>query len=243
MCECRLIQESDTSHLHLASIQPQRGFPGQTKARKRQPCNDLSAQAPASSSAMSLLEGDLCGDWEDEDKGSGWDGDSRSGYSDSSGPFQSSQADRLGGPETGYASNIPHTSSTASASSTVSYFNLEPYSTRAGSGVCSISPQSPASREPSGSPSESSTDPILLQSASHSTLPVRQVWWATSDSDTVSGSERSNVLEEDGRAHTPETNTSEADLEDEDFSGPDEATTVSIPNDEEAFLGLEFPSQ
>lgn len=194
---------------------------------------------------MSLLDGDWCVDWgkEDEDDASGSDGDSLSSYNDSGCLFQSDQADRLGGLDTGYASNIPHTSSTASTGSTISNSNLNSCSTRAHSGVSSISPRSPALRQPSGSPLESSSDPILSQFASYSTSSARQVSWATSESDTVSGSERSGNLEEDDGPDTPDTTTSEADLEDEGFFGPNEATTVPMPIGEEAFLGLEFPSQ
>jgi hypothetical protein len=196
---------------------------------------------------MSPLESDGCGDCEieDGDEASSWDEDSLPSYSDSSCLSRSNQADRLGGPDPGHASNMSYTSSTASTSSTVSYLNHNSYSTLAHSGVSSISPRRTASRQPSGSPSEPSTDPILLQFASHSdsTSLARQVSWATADSDTVSGSEGLSSLEEDERADTPDTNTSEGDLVDHDLFDPDEATTVLIPNGREAFLGLELSGQ
>ena len=193
------------------------------------------------------MESDEYGDWEieDGDEARSWDEDSLPSCSDSSCLSRSNQADRLGGPDTGHASNMPHTSSTVSTSSTFSYLNHNSYSTLAHPSVGSISPRRTASRQPSGSPPEPSTDPILLQFASHSdsTSLARQVSWTTADSDTVSGSEGSNSLEEDERPDTPDTNTSEADFVDDDFFGPHEATTVLTPNGREAFLGLELPGQ
>jgi hypothetical protein len=203
---------------------------------------------------MTQQDGDDFGNWSDENS-TGDRGSLPSG-SDSGHSIQSRQSHQSWGLGTGYPTH-PLTGdlrqylatrqalSTASTNSTGSY--LVSYTTRAESGVSSISPAPPgnsASRQPAGTASESSSDPILLRfvrqtpSFSSGSAPS----FDTIDSeDTGSGSQGSNTLEEDEAAETPDT--SEAGSEAEDFFMVDEVSLAPTPNRELFYAGLEFPSE
>jgi hypothetical protein len=191
------------------------------------------------------------------------DGSSPPRGSDSDCSLQSNQYPRLEGQSTSHPLNgrdrnprlessdpvARCASSTASTSSTSCDHLFS--TTRAELGISSISPRTAAPWQTTGALSESSTDPILLRVASHSTWAARQISNFSSDSTlylnpansegTGSGSLRSNTLEEDDSADTP--GTSEADSDDVDFLGPDGARPAAILTRESLLAGLAFPGE
>lgn len=212
---------------------------------------------------MSQSGGEMSGDWSDDNDTCSWDGGSLSSGSDSDCSLQSNQYHRRGGLSTSHPNNgrdgnprleppdivARRASSTASTSSTAC--DLFSYTTRAESGISSISPRTAAARQPTGALSDSPSDSILLRFASHSTSTARQIscfscdstlYPETADSEgTGSGSLRSNTLEEDDGGDTP--GTSEADSDDVNFLGLDGAPPAPTLNRESLFAGLEFPGE
>ncbi|KAH7305088.1 hypothetical protein BKA65DRAFT_521097 [Rhexocercosporidium sp. MPI-PUGE-AT-0058] len=205
---------------------------------------------------MSQSGGEMSNDWSDEDNS--WDRGSLPSSYDSNCSLQTNQYHRIDGLSTSHPNNgnsrleppeaaARRASSTASTSSTTC--DLFSYTTRAESGISSISPRFAAARLPTGALSESPADPILLRFASHSTSIARQIscfrsdstlYLRTTDSEgTASRSLRSNTLEESG--DTP--GTSEADSDGVDFFGLDGAPLAPILERESLFAGLEFPKE
>ena len=201
---------------------------------------------------------DVCGDCSDEE--SCWDRSSLPTSSNLGFSFQNNQSYRPGAPGPSHASNLLtenlpwpsaacRVSSTASTRSTGSYL----YTTCSGPGVSAISPRitDSALRQPTGTDSESLTDPILLRFASHSTSPAVQISGFDSDStpcsanigseDTGSRSEGSNSLEEYQTVETP--NTSEPGRRDEDIFAFDQDPLDPALNRALLFVGLEFPGE
>lgn len=173
---------------------------------------------------------------------------------------QSNQPHRPGAPSPIHAANPPNgnapwpsatyrVSSTASTKSTGSCL----YTAYSGPGVSSISPgiADSASWQRTGTDSESSTDPILLRFASHSTSPAGQIsgfdsdWTLSSGNidseDTGSRSEGLNSLEEHQTVETP--NTSETGHIDEDIFALDQDPLDPGLNRALLFVGLEFPGE